>query len=144
MSLSVSQLRAAVVSQVSSLSGYREIQMLPDYFERTQNTLAHKGFSVGIATSNALPERQRRSVGLFLESVIRVKIAYRIRPSDIILDYSLALDAENIVIGKVLASYASIQSGVELRFSRVTRFAPDSQEYLISDIEFLAVHTTTF
>lgn len=144
MAVSFSQLRAAVASQVSTIAGYRQVQMLPDYFERTQNTLAHKGFSVGIATSNGLNERQRRSVGVFVESVVRVRIAYRIRPSDIILDLDAALDAEKVVIGKVLASYSSIQTGVEIRFSRVTRFSPDSQEYLISDIEFLAVHTINF
>ncbi len=144
MSLSCSELRAAVASQIDSISGYRQVQMLPDYFERTQNTLAHKGFSVGIATSNGLNERQRRSVGLFVESVVRVRIAYRIRPNDIILDYDAAMDAEKTVIGKVLDTYASIKSGVEIRFSRVTRFSPDSQEYLISDIEFLSVHTITF
>lgn len=144
MAISFSQLRAAVASQVSTIAGYRQVRMLPDYFERTQNTLAHKGFSVGIATSNGLNERQRKSVGVFVESVVRVRIAYRIRPSDIILDLDAALDAEKVVIGKVLASYSSIQTGVEIRFSRVTRFSPDSQEYLVSDIEFLATHTINF
>ena len=144
MSISVSQLRTAVATKIDEIAGYREVQMLPSYFERTQNTLAHKGFSVGIATSNAIPERQRRNVGVFMESVVRVRIGFRIRPSDIILDYGNALDAERTVIGKVLESYSSIQAGVEIRFSRVTRFSPDSQEYLISDIEFLAIHTITF
>ena len=118
--------------------------MIPEYFSRTPNTLAHKAYSVGVDVSNAQPERQRRAVGLVLESVVRVRIAYRIRPHDILTDYNAALDAESVVVGKILSSYATIRDGVSIRFIRSNRSAPDSSEYLISDIEFAAIHTLSF
>ena len=144
MPLSVAQLRDAVSSQISSISGYRQMLMIPEYFSRTPNTLAHKAYSVGVDVSNAQPERQRRAVGLVLESVVRVRIAYRIRPHDILTDYNAALDAESVVVGKILSSYATIRDGVSIRFIRSNRSAPDSSEYLISDIEFAAIHTLNF
>ena len=144
MAISCSQLQSAVVTQIETLSGFREVRMLPSYFGRSQNTIAHLGFAVEVTTSNAIAERQRRSVGVVLSSLVRVTFAFRLRPTDVITDYKLALDKEQDVIGAVLLSYNAIRPGVEIRFSRASRRAPESQEYLISEIEFEAIHTISF
>lgn len=141
MAISTAQLRAAVSAQIATLSGYKQVLMLPEYFTRTSNSIAHKGYAVSVATSNAIPERQRRAVGLVLDTVVRVQIAYRIRPHDVMIDYDAALDAESEVIGKILNTYVAIQAGVSIRFVRAVRSAPDSSEYLISALEFSALHT---
>ena len=115
--------------------------MLPEYFGRSQNTLGHLGFSVEMSATNAANERQRRSVGCYVESLVRVRFAYRIRPHDVVLDYGNALDKEQEVIGAVMAR--DFNRAIEIRFVRSSRRAPDSQEYIISEMEFSALHTFT-
>ena len=89
MAVSVKDVHRSLAARIAALTGYKEVRMLPQYFGRTQNTLAHLGFAIDITTSNPVVERQRREVGLFLDSSVRVKIAYRIRPHDIVVDLSL-------------------------------------------------------
>ena len=84
-------------------------------------------------------ERQRIPVGAYLETLVRVRFAYRIRPHDVILDYGNALDKEQEVIKAICAR--DFNRAIEVRFSRASRRAPDSQEYLISELEFSALHT---
>ena len=139
MAVSVKDVHRAIAGRIDALAGYREVRMLPQYFGRSQNTLAHLGFAVDIANSNASDERQRRVVGALIESNIRVKIAYRIRPHDIVVDYGNALDKEQEVIAALMNP--NYGKGIELRLVSIARNSPDSQEYLISEILFSCVHT---
>ena len=109
MAVSVKEVHRAIAGRIDALSGYREVRMLPQYFGRTQNTLAHLGFAVDIVTSNAAAERQRRPIGAMLESLARVKIAYRIRPHDVVLDYGNALDKEQEVIAALIFSIDAVR-----------------------------------
>jgi len=141
MSVSVAQVRSAAASKVSALAGFKEINIPPEYFGRIENTIAHLGFGVMTASSNAMTERQRRSVGLYLSTTLRVIFAYRLRPHDAYpTDYDLALDKEQSVIAAVMGIY---NTGIELRFDRASRRSPDSLEFMISDIEFTVLHTIT-
>lgn len=74
-----------------------------------------------------------------METLVKVKIAYRLRPHDLILDYGNALDKEQEVIQ--VCMNPNFAKGIEIRFERATRRTPDSQEYLISEIELSALHT---
>jgi hypothetical protein len=139
MSVSVKEVQRAIAIKIGDLSGYREVRQLPELFGRTQNTLAHLGFSVEVSGSQQANERQRIAVGLYVDTTVRVKIAYRLRPHDLILDYGNALDKEQEVIQAVMQR--NFAKGIEIRFLRATRRTPDSQEYLISEIELQALHT---
>ena len=139
MSVSVKDVQRALATKIGALSGYREVRQLPELFGRTQNTLAHLGFSVEVSSSQQANERQRRAVGLYIETLVKVKIAYRLRPHDLILDYGNALDKEQEVIQ--VCMNPNFAKGIEIRFERATRRTPDSQEYLISEIELSALHT---
>jgi len=142
MALSVSQLRAAVATQVLTVSGFSESRIPPDYFGRNENSVAHKRFAVQMSTSNAMPERQRRSIGVMMESIVRVKFSYRLRPKDAYpTDYDAAMDTEQDVINAIIASYASVRPEVEIRYARTVRDITDSTEYMLFDIEFTAYHT---
>jgi uncharacterized protein (DUF1015 family) len=142
MALSVSQLRQAVATQVKTLSGFTESHIPPDYFGRNENSVAHKRFAVQMSTSNAMVERQRRTIGVMMESVVRVKFAYRLRPKDAYpTDYDLAMNIEQDVINAVIANYAAVRPEVEIRYSRTVRDITDSTEYMLFDIEFNAYHT---
>ena len=139
MSVSVKEVQRAIAIKIGDLSGFREIRQLPEMFGRTQNTLAHLGFSVEVSSSQQANERQRIAVGLYVDTTVRVKIAYRLRPHDLVLDYGNALDKEQEVIQSVMNR--NFAKGIEVRFLRASRRTPDSQEYLISEIELQALHT---
>jgi len=139
MSVSVKEVQRAIAIKIGDLSGFREVRQLPDLFGRTQNTLAHLGFAVEVSASQQANERQRIAVGLYVDTTVRVKLAYRLRPHDLVLDYGNALDKEQEVIQAVMNR--NFAKGIEVRFIRASRRTPDSQEYLISEIELQALHT---
>lgn len=142
MALSLSQLRQAVATQISGIEGFTESRIPPDYFGRNENTVAHLRFAVQMQTSSQLAERQRRAVGCMMETNLRVKFAYRLRPKDAYpTDYDLGLDAEESVIKAVLASYEGIRNEVQIRYDRTVRDITDSTEYMLFDIEFNTFHT---
>ena len=139
MSVSVKEVQRAIAIKIGDLSGFREVRQLPELFGRTQNTLAHLGFAVEVSNSQQANERQRIAVGLYVDTTVRVKIAYRLRHHDLVLDYGNALDKEQEVIQAVMNR--NFAKGIEVRFLRASRRTPDSQEYLISEIELQALHT---
>lgn len=139
MSVSVKEVQRAIAIKIGDLSGFREVRQLPELFGRTQNTLAHLGFAVEVSGSQQSNERQRIAVGLYVDTTVRVKLAYRLRPHDLVLDYGNALDKEQEVIQAVMNR--NFAKGIEVRFLRASRRTPDSQEYLISEIELSALHT---
>lgn len=139
MSVSVKELQRAIAAKVDGLTGFREVRQLPELFARTQNSLAHLGFAVEVSTTSETNERQRIPVGLYANTTVRIKYAYRLRPHDLILDYGNALDKEQLIIAAVMDR--NFSKGIEIRFVRATRRTPDSQEYLISEIELQALHT---
>ncbi len=141
MALSFSAVRSQVAAKVDALSGFKESRQSPDYFGRTQDTIAHKGFSVQLQTSTAIEERQRRAVGEYVSTSIRVIFAYRLRPLDIYpTDYDAAMDAEETVINAVLESYAT-NNRFTIRYLGSLREVTESQEYIIINLEFTALHT---
>ena len=141
MALSFSAVRTEIASKIDALAGFKESRQSPDYFGRTQDTIAHKGFSVQVQSTTAMEERQRRAVGEYVSTSIRVIFAYRLRPLDIYpTDYDLAMDAEETVINAVLESYAS-NNRFTLRYLGSLREVTESQEYIIINTEYNALHT---
>ena len=141
MGQSLSSIRSGIASKISALDGFKESIQSPDYFGRTQDSIAHLGFVVGMGTSTAAAERQRRSVGVYLSSDIRIIFAYRLRPLDIYpTDYDFALDQEGSVISSVLQAYAT-NNQFTLVYNGSSRQVTDSQEYIIITIDLTALHT---
>ena len=138
---SLSDIRQAVQTKVETVSGFKLVPFPPSYFRRVQNTLAHKGFTIDVTTSNDEGERMRGTGSIYLSSTVRVIFAYRLRPKDIIVDYDLCMDTEEDVIKAVLGSYAGIQAGMQVRYNRSTRDVPDSMEYMTTTLEFTILHT---
>jgi hypothetical protein len=138
---SFAEVRQAIQTQVQTVSGFTLIPLPPSYFRRVQNTIAHKGFTIDVTTSNDEGERMRGAGSVYISSTVRVIFAYRLRPKDIITDYDNSMDTEQSVIKAVLGSYAGIQSGMQVRYNRSTRDVPDSMEYMITTLEFTILHT---
>ena len=139
MTVSVREVQRVLAIKIGDLTGYREVRQLPELFGRTQNTLAHLGFSVEVSSTQQANDRQRIAVGLYVDTSVKIKLAYRLRPHDLILDYGNALDKEQNVIKTLMQR--NFAKGIEVRFLRATRRTPDSQEYLISEIDLQVLHT---
>lgn len=143
MAIKISQVRAAVASQISALAGFNEAKIPPEYLGRIQNTIAHKAFGVAVAqVGPGSNERQRRVSGYYLSTKTRVKFAYRLRPHDTYpTDYDASFDALEDVIAAVLSTYASIRQGVVMRFDGATHTISDSIEYIIHELNFTTYNT---
>lgn len=141
MSVSFSELRSAVADNVDALPGFQLAKMAPEYFARQQNSVAHKSFVVGVDSTTATTERQRRSVGVYAQTNVIVTFAHRLRPLDVYpTDYDATLDIEQDVINAVLGTY-STNNAFTIRYNGTTRTVIDSQEYMIVACTFTALHT---
>ncbi len=142
MALKLSQIRDAFKVQIETVSGFRLMNVLPDYFGRAKETIAHKGFVVACNISNQANERQRRSVGVYVDTTVVINFAFRLRPLDVYpTDYDLFLDAEEQVILACLNSYESIRNEMQVRYTGSSRQSTSSNEYMLSTINFNVKHT---
>jgi len=143
MGVSFAQLRAELANNVGVLSGFHLSRMAPEYFARQQDTIAHKSFVVGVDSTQATTERQRRAIGVYASTNVMVMFAYRLRPLDVYpTDYDLALDVEQTVINAVLGTYSS-NNAFTIRYNGSTRSVVDSQEFILIKMAFTAQHTLT-
>ena len=141
MAQSLSSIRKQIATKVAAITGFKESNHTPDYFGRTENTIANKAFAVGVASSVAMEERQRRAVGVYLSTPMQVIFSHRLRPLDIYpTDYDASLDAEELVINKVLEAYAS-DNEFTIRYVASDRTVTDSQEYILITLSFNILHT---
>lgn len=138
--MNLSTLRNAIITKVLTIDGYRLVPFPLETFDRSQNTLAHLGFAVSLQNTAALNERQRVNTRIFMQTTIALVFAYRIRPHSISADYNNAMDAEINLIQTILGTYET-PSGMEIRYNQSTRAFADSLEYVIINLEFLAIHT---
>lgn len=143
MALKFSQIRSAIATQIATVSGFSLVKMLPDYFGRAQESIAHKGYTVSVGTTQEMAnERQRRSVGVYASTDVLVKFAYRLRPLDVYpTDYDLALDAEQDVLLACLNSYQTIEPEVQVRYNNSQRVSTQSNEYMLITLSFTVLHT---
>ena len=143
MAVSFAQIRSGVSNQIDALSGFNLVNVPPAFMGRTQKTIAHLGFSVGLDSTTQTNERQRRiNDGYYLNSIVTVKFLYRLRPLDLYpTDYDLCSDKEIEVIKAVLASYAGIRDGIQIRFNSSTREISPALEFMIVTLTFNTLHT---
>lgn len=141
MALTYSNIRAAIATKIDSLTGFNEVKVPVDFIGRTQKTIAHLGFSIGINSSSDSGERQRRAI-YYLDSLVTVKFMFRLRPLDVYpVDYDNCLDKEIDVVKAVLSSYSSIQDQMTIRFNSSTREISSALEFMIVTLTFNVKHT---
>tara|TARA_R100000734_G_C3282489_1_gene75806 strand:+ start:102 stop:536 length:435 start_codon:yes stop_codon:yes gene_type:complete len=140
--VSLANVRSAISSNIDAVSGFTLLKLPPAYFGRSQNTIAHLGFTVGIDATNEGTERQRGIINKFyLISSVTVKFLYRLRPLDLYpTDYDNCLDKEELVIKAVLGDYTgSIK--IRPRYISSQREISNSMEYMITTINFQVQHS---
>ena len=143
MSLNFSAIRAAFTTQIQTVSGFKLTKQSPSYFGRTRETVVHKAFVVSVdQTNQVVEERQRRTIGVYVQSNVQVRFSFRLRPMDMYPnDYDNALNAEVQVINACMKSYAAINNKVQVRYISSSRLVTESQEYMIHTIDFTVLHT---
>ena len=141
MGVALADLRSEVATNVGAIDGFNLAKMAPEYFGRQQNTVAHKSYVVGVDSTTATTERQRRTVGVYVQTNVVVRFAHRLRPLDVYpTDYDTTLNVEQTVINAVLGTY-STNNAFTIRYNGTTRTVVDSQEYMIVSCSFIALHT---
>jgi hypothetical protein len=137
-----SQIRSAIDTQLSDLSGFKRSKYPANFIQRNPKTRTHLGFAVDIQSTQSIGNRQRRSVAVMLSTIARVVYAYKLRPLSIYpVDYDAALEQEKTVILEVLKSYEAIQAGIEIIYNSSSRNFSESLEYLITDLQFTIIHS---
>ncbi len=140
--MKLSQIRQAFAEKIAAITGFKESKHTPDFFGRTENTVAHLAFSVSMASSSAMEERQRSAVGQYISTPVQVVFSYRLRPLDIYpTDYDLAMDQEEEIISACLGVFSSPKNMFTVRYVSSTRDVTDSQEFMLIYIDFITLHT---
>lgn len=96
----------------------------------------HLGYAVGCPSTTALADRQRTSLGAFVETRVQVKAFYQLGAKKQITDYDAALDAEATMR---LAIQAASPSDLHLRFEGTTRTV-DDQGWMTMEQAWIALH----
>ena len=142
MTIKISTVRQKIAAQIATLSGFHQPKLPPEYLGRITDTIAHKAFGVEVNQVVNVPERQRLTVGVYVQSTVIVKFAYRLRPHDTYpIDYDASFDAVEDVIQKVLASYQALSVGLVPKFTNARHTIPNSLEYIIHELTFSVLHT---
>ena len=107
MAGSVATLRGLVIAAIDGLSGWTHSRWVPELFGADANSLMHHAFAVAVPESTAFEQRQRVAEGLYVDSVIEVRWAHRLRGDAQSTDYDGMLDAESAMIAAVLGITAA-------------------------------------
>ena len=139
--LSVIRKRVAVALEGISGAGLRQSPLPFQAFGRTPNSIAHKGFAVGIGGSNAADDRQRPTEGAMLQTDLDITFAFRLRPLDQLTDIDLQLDMENTIITALLdRGNAVLYPNIHIKLLSSSRVLTDSGEYVLSSLAFEILH----
>ena len=137
----LSAIRSRIATAIGAIAGTQLSRQPYEAFGRTTNTIAHKGYAVGIGGSNAADDRQRTTEGAMLSTDVFVVAAYRIRPLDQLVDIDDALDFENDIIKKVLdRTNTTLYQNLHLKLISSQRQLTDSGEYMLSTLSFESLH----
>lgn len=148
--LSLVRIRARVRDAVRDLAGGTPSRYAPEDFGRDSRSLAHRAFSVALASSTAAEaDRQLGRGGVpraaFAATTVVVRTAYLLRTDSVDADYDAALEAEQELVAAVLRSAERdpsdpLEPMFAIRFRRVSSRVPIGG-YLVATAEFDAAHT---
>ena len=139
--LKFSQIRSAIATKISGLSGMTLSRFPPQMIGRGPAPISHLTFSIGLETVNETGGRQRSSKVVELSTQISIVFAYRLKTTNMYPDsYDEALNQEEAVILKALESYQGIRNEMQIQFNQSTREVVDSGEYSIHRLIFTIQH----
>jgi hypothetical protein len=111
-------------------------------FGRTSNPSTSTAFAVGVLKSDpaGTGDRQQSRDGMWLETEIAVKLAYRLAPTSQDASEERAWQAVDKAISKLLERDSGWSAGINVKFDTVSAAIVPSGEYMIADIKFTIGH----
>lgn len=141
MSLKLSEIQTAIKTQMDTITGFKQSRFPVEFFNRTSKPVSHLGYSLSVRDSTGTGGRQRTgAAGVEMLTGADIVFAYRLRPTDIMTDYSAALDKEELVIKQVLSSYSAIKPKMIIEYRSSSRTFPESLEFSIHNLKFSVLH----
>lgn len=145
--LKTSDLLDRVVAQLQTVDGWEQSRHPGEYLRDYLDTadVASRAWAVSVPSTRPLEGRQFRAAGavqLVVSSVV-VRWLYRLRVDSIALDYSRALDAEDVLRVAVLGVGTNAELSIRLDLDRdVERevLRPGSGPLVFGTLRFLATH----
>lgn len=142
--VSLANVRQRIAVRVATVTGFTESRLPLDLFGLVPESVGHRRFAVKVSASDPLETRQAVRNGLYLQTRVLVRFAYRLRPKDIKTDVDLATDAEELVIAAILADDATLKASLSVQYlSTLGRTVTSSGEYHLTELQFEALHRTT-
>ena len=141
--VSLANVRQRVAVRVATVSGFTESRIPFDLFGLVPESVGHRRFAVKVSASDPVESRQAVRDGLYLNTRILVRFAYRLRPKDLKTDVDLATDAEELIVAAILADDTTLKASMSVSYlSTLARSVVGSGEYHLTDLQFEALHRT--
>jgi len=143
--VSYSTIRQRFANQIATIPGFSEIRSPFDGLGRSPNSIAHQGFAVSIRGSNSREDdRQRRSIGVMMETDLSVRFAYRIRPKDQIESFDDGFDVAQTIIETLTNRSTPLHDSLTIRFVSIdNELANNKGEYVLFTLNFSILHFIT-
>ena len=141
--VSLANVRQRVAVRVATVSGFTESRIPFDLFGLVPESVGHRRFAVKVSASDPVESRQAVRDGLYLNTRILVRFAYRLRPKDLKTDVDLATDAEELIVAAILADATTLKASMSVSYlSTLSRSLVGSGENHLTDLQFEALHRT--
>ena len=142
--VSLSAIRSRFATKIATLAGFTQSRNPYDPALRAPQSVAHLRFWVGITEGSARPDdTQRAGQGIFMDTTVAVKFAYRLRPKDQVIDLDAAMDKAEILIQALTTRAAPLYTNLHIRFRGITPEITTPGEFAIMHLEFSALHFIT-
>lgn len=139
--VALSTIRGRFATAVDAIAGMSISRNPYDRFGYVPNTVAHLRFAVGILSATRVDaDRQKQSSGIFMQSHIGVKFAYRLRPKDQIASYDEGYNKAGDIIATLTNRTPAVYNGLQIYFDDIAHEVTDSGEYMIFVVRFLIYH----
>lgn len=139
MATKVSEVRQAVATRISGLTGWSEDAAPIDIFGRGPRPLRNLLYAVGVGqTENAQGVRDKAGSIIFVGTTVVVRFAYAMSPKDLKTSFDSALDAEDALIARLMAYDGSWPGALQVLYDSSNRQYGD--EYTTIDVNFTVLH----
>ena len=137
----LSTIRSRLATATDAIAGFSISRNPFAHFGRSPQTVSHLRFAVGIMSTAAREDdRQREAQGIYSETVMGIRFAYRLPPKDQIAGYDGAFDAAQSVIASITNISPAVHANINLRYLRLSPSVSTAGEYMILTLEFEVLH----
>jgi|GEM_PF-4728456 hypothetical protein len=136
--LTMAELRERVAVAVDAIAGWKRSRVPPGRFKDDTDQLLPKCFGVEISDTvlHSTPGRQTPTIGAYVESLVEVAWAYRLRGDNPINDLDNATAAEATITAAVVGIS---QDCLHLTFASANRDT-STEQWVLGSLRFRTIH----